>query len=212
MIPAPLPNPTASRLAMALKADIMCGTGGSCPREYDMYLAEYVSKPIFWILGIFIFVSWLATIIAAALHRPTTQEVAVPPYYVRQPHFTRWLTPYLNSWPRHIVAVLLYLVVLGLQLLEGSWVVVTGFRWIQKMLSLWPSSGLGIHIFYAVSVLFLVCFVSGTVAFGGFIIMCQVSCLLELVFSSPRSRMASSATNENKWDIGLLFQEVGFLP
>jgi hypothetical protein len=149
--------------------------------DNDGRLDEHTSKPAFWILGILTVVSGVATIAAGQ------RDQGAPPYDIRQPRFTAWLRPYITSRLRQAFAISSYLIVMGLQMLEIQWVGVTGLRWIQSMLDLWPRGGLAIRTYYALSTLCLTLGATSVVAIGGFFIMCQVSCLLELAFLSPGS-------------------------
>lgn len=142
-------------------------------------LDEFTSKPIFWILGFLVIVSWIVTIITIPSQAPSS-------YYTRQPHWTRWLTPYVTSRPRQLLFALLHLGVFGTQVLMVRWVAITGFRWIQAMFDLWPAQGgWAMHSLYSVSTIVLILMVVGAVLVGVFMAVCQFLCVLELMLFHP---------------------------
>jgi hypothetical protein len=142
-------------------------------------LDEFTSKPIFWMLGFLMTVSWIVTIIRAP-------SQPLKPYNPRRLHWTRWLTPYVSSRPRQMLFALLYLGVFGTQVLTIRWVGVTGVRWVQSMFDFWPAhGGWATKSHYSVSTLVLILMVVGVVLIGVLMTVCQFLCVLELMLFNP---------------------------
>lgn len=143
-------------------------------------LDEFTSKPIFWILGFLATVSCIVTIIRAPPSQPPKT------YNPRRPHWTRWLTSYVTSRPRQMLFALLYLGVFGTQVLTMRWVGMTGVRWIQSMVDLWPAQGgWATRGCYSVSTLVLILMVVGVVLMGVLMAVCQLLYILELMLFNP---------------------------
>lgn len=115
-------------------------------------------------------------------HRASHQKA----YNPRRPHWTRWLTSYVTSRPRQMLFALLYLGVFGTQVLTMRWVGMTGVRWIQSMVDLWPAQGgWATRGCYSVSTLVLILMVVGVVLMGVLMAVCQLLYILELMLFNP---------------------------
>jgi hypothetical protein len=138
-------------------------------------LDEFTSKPIFWVLGFLAIVACIVTIMRAPSQAPKS-------YDIRRPHWARWLIPYVTSRPRQLLFTLVYLGVFGTQVLMVRWAGITGMRWIQAMLDLWPAEGgWATQSHYSVSTLVLILSVVGAVLVGVLMSVCQFLCVLELM-------------------------------
>jgi hypothetical protein len=174
-------------------------------RHLDTYIFEHVFKPLFWVLGISFFFFWGAMLSAAPRdpippysHTSSAETAsmdktldksritATPP-----PRFTLWLTPYLTTRRRKVLALFVYLFILGCQMLEGYWVMVTLARLTVKMYSQWPDHSLWLYGIHSLSMSLLLLMNAAAVGFGGVIVLFQVTCIFELVFFE-----ASGATDE----------------
>ncbi|KAK7749254.1 hypothetical protein SLS62_008333 [Diatrype stigma] len=108
-----------------------------------MYVAEYASRPIFWVIAILMFASWF--IMIDPVDKPPQKNQAEaeaeaespeppPPNSSNKealtikPQLTRRLLPYITSRPRKVFILLACLTMLSLGLLEGYWDVVTAWR------------------------------------------------------------------------------------
>jgi hypothetical protein len=68
------------------------------------------------------------------------------------------------------------------------WAGITGVRWIQAMFDLWPAQGgWAMQSHYSVSTLVLILSVVGAVLVGVLMAVCQLLCVLELMFFNPGS-------------------------
>lgn len=137
----------------------------------DTHLLEHALKPEFWILGAFIIMFWIMTLAAtarvshlnqnhhsnlsdaqpstglASLDEISSQKSFTAAPILAPPKFTMWLAPYLVTRRRKGLALVVYLVILGAQLLEGYWVVVTLGRLTAKVFLLWPSNSWAYWVF-----------------------------------------------------------------
>jgi len=150
-----------------------------------MRVAEHASKPVFWVLAVGI-IAFLAATIASATQKSrnpgslvesgaplldgeknneTTVKQPGSSRLPVRPYLTAWLAPHITSRTRQIAAMVVYTTIFGLQLLEGNWVLVTGFRWIQNYVHLWRSLRLEtpywIYALHAISFLVLLLMVLG---------------------------------------------------
>lgn len=140
-------------------------------------LDEYTSHPIFWILGFLAILSGIANIAKGAGKAEEKQA-----HDIRRPHFIKWLTPHITSRPRQLLFLVLYATGLGNQLLVLRWVGIKGLGWIYAVFELWPTHlNWAMQIWYAVSTLFLILMVAGSIFVGLVISGCQLSSVLELV-------------------------------
>ena len=173
-------------------------------KELDMHFFEHAVKPGFWLLGALIVGFCAANLAAYARHRRSKgsrpldsvpkkehdSSSAMPsdkPRLEVQPEFTAWTTAYLTTRLRTRLAVAIYLVVLGAQLLEGYWVMVTLARWTVKLFSRWPQSSHSVAYwvyFLSAGLMLLTDFIA--VAVGGFIVMFQLCWISELVLQGAQ--------------------------
>lgn len=98
-----------------------------------------------------------------------------------QPKFTAWTAEYLTTRLRVSLAVAIYIAVLGAQLLEGYWVMVTLARWTVKVYSRWPQSPgtLAYWVYFLSSGVMLLANITAVVV-GGIIVMFQLLWISEL--------------------------------
>ena len=99
---------------------------------------EYFDTPAFWYLGIFLAIQWFATKEWTRRLRVAQEERATAPQEQIQHqkaqespsavNVTFWLAPYLTSRFRIAVLFTVYLIIFGLHVLEGYWIMVTAIR------------------------------------------------------------------------------------
>ncbi|CAJ2505733.1 Uu.00g131270.m01.CDS01 [Anthostomella pinea] len=159
----------------------------------DVWALEYTLQLRFWLIGIFIAAFWFATI----YQEPSFQDkVGNRPTQPRAPYqrgqSTAWLRPYLTSQWRKGAAVLIYLAILSLQLLEGYWIVKMDARMLKKFwVIVRPRyTGLGVGLVLRCALWpFLTAFMTvcalATIAAGFLIVFLQLICLFELATQSP---------------------------
>lgn len=127
-------------------------------RQYDTFVFEHVLKQRFWILGACLLVFWIATLPWSKTNahaktiqadrfdnafnnetKSTTLSSTTPA--PRQPFFTARVSRFLTTRLRKSLALAMYTVVFGGQLLESYWVIVTLGRVTIKLFLNWPTQG-----------------------------------------------------------------------
>ncbi|KFY53145.1 hypothetical protein V496_07855 [Pseudogymnoascus sp. VKM F-4515 (FW-2607)] len=142
---------------------------------------EHASKPLFWILAIAVIAFWFITVASA----DPSSFSSTPEYNYLPIRFTKWLCPYLTTRRRHVVAASIYVSILGVQLLEGRWVLVTNWRFLQRFLGTFPpmrTTGFMAYAVFSCSLLVVVGFGLFTIAVGVAIVSLQGVCIVELMF------------------------------
>ncbi|KFY55201.1 hypothetical protein V496_07056 [Pseudogymnoascus sp. VKM F-4515 (FW-2607)] len=142
---------------------------------------EHASKPLFWILAIAIIAFWGMTCASA----DPSSFCTTPESKSFQIRFTKWLNPYLITRRRQVAAASIYVSILGLQLLEGQWVLQTNWRFLQNFLATFPPMRITGFMTYAVfylRLLIVVSFELFTIAMGIVIVSLQGVCITELIF------------------------------
>jgi hypothetical protein len=119
----------------------------------DPFVLEHAVQPKLWIIGALAVSFWMWTIIAAAKSSPPPASIDIQddilpgsdnrsskgpkllpieiktkknaPKTTSSASLTLWIVPYLKTPLRKIIAMIVYLGILSLQLLEGYWIVVT---------------------------------------------------------------------------------------
>ncbi|KAK3935911.1 hypothetical protein QBC46DRAFT_396450 [Diplogelasinospora grovesii] len=103
------------------------------------------------------------------------------------PHFTLWISRYLTTRWRKAAALVVYLAILGVQLLEAYWVAATLARAMAKLVRVWlhqVGSGEWVATASMTWTIAVVSLLDAIVTFsGGLIVMLQVLCIVELCFS-----------------------------
>lgn len=168
----------------------------------DAFVLEHALKPQFWLLGTFIIAVSIGTLHVAATARADRhrqafaitkplEDLSSKVSAIDQssqgprslpPKFTAWLVPYLTTRCRKGLAVVAYLAILGMQLLEGYWFMVTLWRLTAKLCSQWPADRWTLAYwvyFLSVDIMLVVDFAA--IVFGGVIVLVQACCVLELV-------------------------------
>ena len=158
--------------------------------ELDMYVLEYVCRPVFWVMGTSILAWWIAMMVIA--NRPHGNGGDAEPTHTKkgpiQPYFTRWLIPYMSSRFRKAFIILACLALGFLEVLEGYWMVLTGWRFASKFFRLWPawlSTPLWTHAVYTLSAAFLMLCVVAATSLAAVIFLFHIAFFSEISLISP---------------------------
>jgi hypothetical protein len=159
------------------------------PTSFDTYILEYITKPYFWVLSLFLLAHQIYT--AICISRSTLQassypsssslQETSPSSQISSIRLTTHLQSHLSTPSFKRLALLLYLVILVLQLLEGYYITITLLRWTIKLLSQCPVVFSWVSCVYILSVAVLLSIDVFFIGVGVFILFIQVASLIELV-------------------------------
>ena len=158
------------------------------PTSFDTYVLEYITKPYFWVLSLFLLAHQIYT--AICISRSTLQASSYPPpsrlqetstsSQISSIRFTTHLQSHLSTSSFKRLALLLYIVILVLQLLEGYYITITLLRWTVKLLSQCPVIFSWVSYIYILSVAVLLSIDVFFIGVGVFILLVQVASIAEL--------------------------------
>ena len=171
-------------------------------------LIEPLSRPLFWVLAIFLIAFWWMT--AQAAPEPASTSNLPKSWSIQ---YLQWLEPYLNSYIRKVTALGVYLGILGLQLLEGWWILqidwrVYGGLWVQL-----PNDGMDFFSFirWSLAVGTWSVLVALNLGAGVLILMVQLSCtvIADIISVKPRQTDRARCWTAEKEKGGRSYEETG---
>ena len=142
-------------------------------------LIKPLSQPLFWALAIFLIAFWWITVRsgrdatpAPVIDLPKSWDIV----------YLQWLKPYMTSYYRKVTALGLYLGIMGLQLLEGWWILQLGWRVSRGLWEQFPDG----DVFYTIRVCFAMgiwgIFVVITLCAGFLVLGTQLTCIIDVLW------------------------------
>ncbi|KAL2808835.1 hypothetical protein BJX63DRAFT_435726 [Aspergillus granulosus] len=160
-------------------------------------LLDPLSQPLFFVLGVLLLAFWWITV----QHAPDSEVMVVLPTKWNIVYL-QWLEPYITSHFRKATALAVYLGILGLQLLEGWWILQVDWKVLSSLWAQFPDKN--VNIFHNVQLL-LALGIWGSVVLlslcaGVLIVVVQLSCIGDILsMTSRKAEHARHAKTEQKW-------------
>lgn len=143
---------------------------------------EPLSQPLFWVLAVFLIAFWLMTVQAA----PNTTAITNPSQ-TWNVVYLKWLEPRLTSSWRKFGALAVYLGILGLQLLEGRWVLQLDFTVFRGLWRQFADRSMNPILIFAAMGVWIIFIVVNLVA-GALILVVQLTCIGDILSMPVRRR------------------------
>ncbi|BCS20836.1 uncharacterized protein APUU_21268A [Aspergillus puulaauensis] len=147
---------------------------------------EPLSQPLFWVLAIVLIAFWLMTVQAA----PNTTAI-INPSKTWNVVYLKWLEPHLTSALRKFGVLTVYLGILGLQLLEGWWILQLDFTLFRGLRQFSGRSMNPVVICAAMGVWTI--FIAVNLVAGALILVVQLTCIGDILSMHVRHRQLEKA-------------------
>jgi len=156
---------------------------------FEDELFFYCTKPYFWTIGTVSVILSLVLVTVARAFDTDPVQAASEDSWPQQPFLTAWLAPYLTNTPRKCIALAIHIGALGLQILEGYWILITLISWTGVIPYQWPDPrvvSVWLSCLYVVVFMFALGIDLIVVVGWGCIIMVQAISAFEITDSMSR--------------------------
>lgn len=143
---------------------------------------DSISQPLFWVLAVFLIAFWLMTVQAA----PNTSAI-INPSKTWNVVYLKWLGPHLTSCWRKFGVLAVYLGTLGLQLLEGWWILQLDFTVFRGLWRQFSDRSMNPVVMFAAMGVWTI-FIAVNLVAGALILVVQLTCIGDILSMHVRHR------------------------